>query len=226
MQDSSLVQEKESRERDPSLASRERMVQISRRIDWRFLLPEGALGRVGCFAPANKELLTALQYFSDSLTILSSNEPGHAGMGNAEVFDLTVIPGTAMTALEAVRTMLKPGGYLYWEVRRSSPRKGGAAGAGRTFSRLAHVRRYAEYLRGLGFDDVAIHWHRPGFANCKEFIPLPASRSEESAALRYAFSRGQSGLAGRLKLLAGRVALISGLLPRLVPCFSVVARKI
>lgn len=226
MQDSSLVQEKESRERDPSLASREQMVQISRRIDWRFLLPEGSLGRVGCFAPANKDLLTALQYFSDSLTILSSQEPGDAGMGNAEVFDLTVIPGTAGTALEAVKTMLKPGGYLYWEVRRSNRRRGGAKGAKKSFSRLAHVRRYAEYLHGLGFEDIAIHWHRPGFANCKEFIPLPALILEEKTALQYAFSRGQSGLAGRLKLLAGRMALNSGLLPRLVPCFSVVARKL
>ncbi len=225
MQNSSIAQEKESRERDPSLASREQMVQISRRIDWRFLLPEGSLGRVGCFAPANKDLLTALQYFSDSLTIFSSHEPGDAGMGNVELFDLAVIPATAITALEAVKTMLKPGGYLYWEVRRSNRRKGGSKGAKKSFSRLAHVRRYAEYLRGLGFDDVAIHWHRPGFANCKEFIPLPALRPEENAALRYAFSRGQSGLAGRLKLLVGRMALNSGLLPRLAPCFSVAARK-
>lgn len=220
------MQEKKSPERDPSRASREQLVQISRRIDWRFLLPDGSPGRVGYFAPANKDLLTALQYFSDSLTILSSNEPGEAGMESAEGFDLAVIPATAAPPLEVLTTILRPGGYLYWEVQRSNRRGSGAIGARKCFPRLAHVRRYAESLRKLGFADIAIHWHRPGFANCKEFIPLPGSRFGDDTALRYAFARGQSGLAGRLKLLAGRVALMSGLLPRLVPCFSVVAKKL
>lgn len=225
MQNTSIVQEKESRERDPLLASREQLVQISRRIDWRFLLPDGSLGRVGCFAPADKELLTALRHFCSSLTLFSPNYPACAGVEQHELFDLLVISGTAMKTLEALKTALKPGGYLYWEVRRSSPRNRRARGSKQSFSRFTPAHRYAEYLRGLGFNDIAIHWHRPGFVDCKEFIPLTASRQGEAAALRYAFSRDQSSLAGRLQLLAGKILMNSGLLSRLVPCFSVTARK-
>jgi hypothetical protein len=69
--------------------------------------------------------------------------------------------------------------------------------------------------------EATAYWHWPSFEACAEIVPLA-----DHAALLLAFARRRSGAGARLKSMVGRVFLQSGLFVRLVPCFSVVARKI
>lgn len=200
--------------------------QISRRIDWRFLLPNPKLERVVCIGEESRELLNALQHFSESLTIISSATPGVTG----KLFNLAVVHSLKAPAIAEACRLLEPGGYLYWEINRFckpgfsgqavTPGKDGRKSSRKIFSRFSHVRAYANYLKELEFTDIEIHWHRPGFRNRKEIIPL-----ESPETLHYVFSRGQGGAAGKLKSLAGKALNALGLLPYLVSSFSLVARK-
>ncbi len=205
-------------------AKRDHALQLSRRIDWRFLLPEPALRRVAYLGPDRGTLLPALREFCDSVEIISS---ASCAKNNSPLCNLAVVCSRSLADLARAHACLAAGGYLYWEVGRGSRH-----GLSRTMKKhagrngeLRGTRRYFRdciaALEGLGFGEVEINWHRPNFAACLEIIPL-----DNQHALDYVFSRLRSSFAGRLKFVAGRCILKTGLLFCLVPGVSLIARKI
>jgi len=227
------LQERKFPPNDTALKAREQIVQISRRIDWRFLLPQPELREVAFVGSGEEELIEALQHFSGSLKIFSSVVPGGVSAENRERFDVAVVNSANARAIQWAYEILKPGAYLYWEVKRGKssesqseksfqPQNGLMGAAVRdSFPRFAHIRRYKEYLQEAGFREIVVHWHRPGFKNCKEIIPI-----EDSRALQYVFCRQQSSFSGRLKLWGGQFLNKSRLLPCIVPSFSLVAKRV
>jgi hypothetical protein len=185
-------------------------LQLVRRLDWRFLLPNPVLGDVAYIGSLGGTLPSALRQFSDLLTIVPPSD-----LSSADVtpdiklgcpYETVVLRSSAVAAVKKVRPLLAPGGYLYWEVERVSG--------------IDHVRNYTRAVERLGFDDIQVNWHRPDFETCLEMIPLTDSR-----ALRFAFARRQESTRKRLKFAAGRLLMTTGLLARVVPCFSIVARR-
>ena len=190
----------------PSTQRKDQALQLVRRLDWRFLLPNAILGDVAYIGSMDGTLPSALQEFSELLTIV---EPSDSRSSNVEPgcsYETVVLRSAGIAAVRKVKPLVAPGGYLYWEVERASG--------------VDHVRRYTTAVERLGFDDVQVHWHRPDFEACLEMIPLT-----DSKALRFAFARCHESTAKRLKFAAGRVLMATGLLARLVPCFSIIARN-
>jgi len=219
-------------------------LQLARRIDWRFLLPEPYLRRVAYFGPENGTLPAALKYFSESFQNISSAKDAD--------FDLVALRLRGLSELAKAHKLLATGGFLYWEMppinwsaslrgmKRSLrllwaaveadesglatvPHKGAGLRQNSMQNRWHRIlnifRDHVAALERLGFDDIQIFWQRPSFEACLEIIPL------NEAALDYAFSRPRSDLASQLKFAAGRVMMQTGLLAHLTPCFSLIARK-
>ena len=182
----------------------EALLQASRRVDWRFLLPDPELGQVGYAGPSGGALLDALRKFSASLTVLTGDEPG----GPAQ-FGVVVAIEPAYRALEQAVQWLRPDGWLYVEAHGPALR-----------GPLRIARDYAAALRRLGMADVEAHWHWPNFESCTEIVPL-----SENAALLCVLERHRSEPSARLKSTLGRWLLRSGLLARVVSHFSIVARR-
>ncbi len=181
------------------------LLQASRRLDWRFLLPDPSLREVGYSGPARGTLLESLRLFSESLAILDGSANGAAR------YDVVVARAPARAALERAAAAVRPGGFLYVEVERSfRPGKHRSRGPA----------NYVAVIARLGFDEVAAYWHWPSFEACAEIVALDARD-----ALLLAFARRRSGAAARLKSAFGRALVRSGLLARVVPCFSVVGRR-
>jgi hypothetical protein len=207
----------------PKIARRsDHELQLARRIDWRFLLPEPYLRRVAYVGPERGALPAALEHFSDSFRIVSAVDEEAA-------FDLVVLRLSEAPELLKVHALLVSGGFLYWEMKplkwsdslRHLDNGRDQANASNEWRRTLNLfQHYFAALEQFGFGDIQMHWQRPNFEACLEIIPM-----NEAAALDYAFSRPRTDFASRLKFAAGRVMMQSGLLAHLTPCFSLIARK-
>src|SRR5215216_5694129 len=71
------------------------LLQASRRLDWRFLLPDPSLRQVAYSGPGRGALLDSLRLFSESLTLL---DPAVADGAQAQ-YDLMVASAPAYPAL-------------------------------------------------------------------------------------------------------------------------------
>ena len=181
-----------------------RDLQIARRLDWRYLLPDFRLCRLILIGRPQGGLLEALQLFSEKLSVISSSaQPMQPLPANCDVAVVcSSEPGAVALACSALRT----GGYLYWEL-------------GTTRWRFS-LRSCHAALKEHGFDEIKVYWCRPSFEECLEMIPLG-----EPSALTFALSRRLGGshrwlFQAAVRLLA-RIAIPAGL----VSCRSVVARK-
>jgi hypothetical protein len=197
-------------------------LQLARRIDWRFLLPEPYLRRVAYLGPERGALPAALEHFSDSFRIVSA-------VDDEAVFDLVVLRLSEVPEVAKAHALLTPGSFLYWEMKplkwsdslRHLDNGRDQANASNEWRRTLNLfQHYFAALEQFGFGDIQMHWQRPNFEACLEIIPM-----NEAAALDYAFSRPRSDWASRLKFAAGRVMMQTGLLAHLTPCFSLIARK-
>ena len=205
-------------------AKRDAALQTARRIDWRFLLPNPRLGRVAYIGPPGGTLLTALGQFSASLTCIAPSDQTGPLQRHPSGFELVVLRSRKIAAVEKAHTLLRAGGYLYWEVERLR----GLAPIYRITEQAGwkeccswrSVESYLISLERLGFCNIEVHWHRPSFENCLEMIPL-----HEESALRYLFTQKRQGFAAQTLLAAGHLLLKTGWLQRLVPCLSIVACK-
>ncbi len=204
--------EPKSLEEGGHLAGRDHKLLTSRRIDWRFLLPNTDLRRVAYLGPDGGALLVALKQFSSSLTILSSSDHTNYASENCSTFELVVLHSPSLEDLDKAKTFVMPGGYLYWEIDRRQTWK--------EHRRFRHFRDYVARLDRLGFHNIHVSWHRPNFESCLEIIPLNVP-----LALGYVFTRRPGNLVDYIKLAAGRYLMATRLLDRLVPCLSVVACK-
>lgn len=181
------------------------LLQASRRLDWRFLLPDPALRSVGYSGPARGALLDSLRLFCASLALLDAS--GDA----AAQYDLVVARTPTPAALARAAAAVRPGGFLYVEVRQSL-RPGGPRPRG--------VADYVAVIARHGFEEVTAYWHWPNFEACAEIVAL-----DQRNALLLALARRRAGSGARLKSALGRALVRSGLMARVVPCFSVVGRR-
>jgi hypothetical protein len=193
------------------------LLQASRRVDWRFLLPDPNLGQVAYVGPRCGPLLESLRLFSASLTVIGTSQ---AYDGPPLRYDVVVVSRPSRQVLRQAAELVKPNGFLYVEVY-------GLFWPGRlrwqsTLKelRLSSPTGCIALVKRLGFSAVQAHWHWPNFESCTKLIPL-----DDQGALLYALVPGRSSLAARLKATVGQWLLRRGLLARLVPCFSVVAQR-
>jgi hypothetical protein len=174
----------------------EQLLHAVRRADWRFLLPDPQLGRVVYPGPHDPELVRALELVAAQLEL--------AGPGGLEAADADVVVSTGAGTGSAARlaTGVRPGGWLYAEVR-------GVAGP-----------RLARGLRDLGFEEVEVVWLWPDAARVKEMVVLG-----DAAAVRHALGRRDAGARLRPRAWAARALLATGRLHLLVPSVAVVGRR-
>jgi len=189
--------------------NRDRLLRCSRRADWRFLLSGPRLRRVAFVGRPAPFLLEALREFADSVDVLDA--AATAAIGDGRDFDLLVVRSASPDEVLAASRRLAIGGDLYWEIERAW----GKASASR--ARLAGIR---SMLGEAGFADVRAHWHRPDFEACLEIIPL-----EEDGVLDWVFRSRPRGWRGAVRLAVGSGLRRTGLLDRLVPCWSILARR-
>jgi hypothetical protein len=190
-----------------------RTLELCRRLDWRFLLPDPALHNVGYFGETS-ELLPALERFSESVTTFYGDIPGPV----YPRFDTVVLRYPSLHIVEVAGRMTRPDGHMYIEL-------GGALSHISTRNVMSQglvgIMKYARLLWNLEFDDIHAYWHRPGFEGCREIVPL-----FDRAAMNYIISRERPGnLARGVSMMAVRCLLKTGLLPHMVPCYSAIAHK-
>ena len=198
----------------PALATPERQsksfsdldLQLSRRLDWRFLLANTQLENVAYIGKQKPSLVAGLEKFSACLTIVSS-KTAEALPGT---FDLVVVASATPPVFECAARILKNGGWIYVEVGFSA----------RLRAKLQGLNGFRTDLLCAGLRDVRAYWHRPSFETCREIVPL-----DDRVALDYVLSRQQADFADKLKSRAARFASQTGLLPFVLPSVSLLACK-
>jgi hypothetical protein len=162
-----------------------------RRADWRFLLPDPALGRVAYPAPRDPALYTALTQVAESVERAPANRLGG--------YDIVVVTGGGRAALEAAASGAPAGAWIYAE----------------TSGRVAVA--FARRLRSRRFEDVATHWLWPDAERCKEIIPMETTalrhalgRRDPGARVRFR-GRLAAALAGTplFRFAVGRAAVVA-----------------
>jgi len=221
LQDQDQVKVEEAVQRIPQASRKhaggDKDLQLSRRLDWRFLLPQPDLGRVAYLGSDDTTLPSALSHFSDSFTVIPQQAAESAEAAGSDTFPLVVLRSWKLADLKRASALLSSGGSLYWEIDRKAWLLSGR-GVQRFWYLYSH--HPVAWLRRLGFASVEMYWHYPDFEACREIIPL-----NDRSALDYVFSRNH-GSVGRRLLLRGAGSLArTGALRHLVPCLSVVARK-
>ena len=175
----------------------EQLLHAVRRADWRFLLPEPHLGRVVYPGPHEPELVRALELVSAQLELT-----GPRGLQASDA-DVVVVSGGGARVAARLSTGVRPGGWLYAEVR-------GAAGP-----------RLAAGLRDQGFEEVEVVWLWPDATRVKEMVVLG-----DGAAVRHALGRRDAGARLRPRAWAARILLATGRLHLLVPSVAVIGRRV
>ncbi len=194
------------------------LLQLSRRLDWRFLLPEPRLQQVAYFGPAESTLVTALKTFSESLTMFPA-VPAATRAATPTRFAVVVAVAPSPAALAGISEVVQPGGFLYAEL--GSFFAGRKRGAGQSWRQaFAGPQEYVAALQRLGFERVVAYWHRPSFEAAAHIIPLG-----DPLALQFVLDRHSHDWKNRLIAALERAALHSGALARWLECISLVARK-
>lgn len=194
---------------------RDLQLQVSRRVDWRFLLPDVDLPPTAYIGREDRDLLQALELFAPRLTILSPNkglsasfhENGHG------VFPLVVAKEPTVEELRHAARHVDDGGSVYVELSRRKH-----SHRGRRSVRSA-VQAADELIRH-GLVAPRVHWHWPSFAACQEMVPL-----RDRAAAECALRRRGTGFASRCKTLLALGLLRAGVLERIVPAVSILMAR-
>lgn len=170
-----MIAQELSSTQSPSLPRAE-VLNAIRRLDWRFLLPDPALGRVLVVGEVGGDLLAALRTGGVTVTM------GEAVGAESALFDTAVAVNPSPRALAMAAALLRSGGWLYAEMN------GGRA-----------ARRLAKQLPQMGFVSVRRHWHWPDFARCTRILPL-----DDAGALVYGLLKGQGGARSKTVTLLAR----------------------
>jgi aminoglycoside phosphotransferase len=174
---------------NPLRTDRHDLLVASRRVDWRFLLPDPELRRVAIVGEASAGLREALELFG-----------GELGSGR-DAPELVVAAAAGPRELRVAAELVPPGGWLYAELRRGP---------------VARFGRALALVRELGLGEAAAHWHLPSFDRSQEIVPLAHDEVVGHALERH----------GARFRIPGRALLRAGLLRRLAPCVSVLARRV
>lgn len=141
-----------------------------RRLDWRLLMPELGITRVACGGAVDAELRAALPLLTADLREPRTPADWLALAGSC---DAVVLVHPIRAELRMAVEALRPGGWLYAEVRRRPPVRGPATIAG-----------WRAALRRAGLREVSAYWHLPGPNGPSEFVDLAAA-----TALRHVVGR-------------------------------------
>ena len=154
---------------------RDELLYRSRRVDWRFLLPDADLGHVALVGAAadDDELAAAVE----ALAARCDRDPQ---AGSAP--DLAVARG-GHAETYAAAGLVRPGGAVYIET------------SGR------RARRVATIARTLGLVDVVVRWHWPDHAGCLEIVDLDDPVAVRHALGRRG-AAGGGGVRGRVATVA------------------------
>lgn len=183
------------------------LLAASRRVDWRFLLPDPELGHVACSADADPALMRACRLFGRTLTILGQEEAARGSM------DVLVLVDPGRDELSSALGLVKPAGWVYLEIHRPLTRRG-------RLRRPRFPSGHVAELRGLGLDQIAAYWHWPDFGSCTEIMPLG-----ERAAIRWALLRRQESQGRSVLVSVARALLATRLLPLAVTHGSIIGRR-
>jgi hypothetical protein len=196
------------------------LIHLSRRVDWRFLLPDPQLGCVAYLGRYDSQHVDALRSFSDFFSIVDGERSIDV---SADRFDTVVVTAPTCERLSQAVDLVRSGGYLYLESPGFFRRiLGGPANAIRnTFrDRLVFPEDYVAFLENSGFIEAKIHWHWPSFEDCIKIIPL-----EQEGPTQYLYLYGRRSFKARIRASLGRILSWSGLMKRVVPHFSILARR-
>jgi hypothetical protein len=175
-----------------------------RRLDWRFLIPTTGWARIGCGGDADDELRRALPLLDAEVRDLSVA----SSSALPETCDVIVLVHPTRAELRSAVPALRPGGWLYAEVRRAP-----------TAAHLRSLRGWANAFRREGLEQVSVQWHAPDVGSAEQIIRLDAT-----AAVRHALLRSGGSRPG-LRNIAARVALTTGLLPLALSSGSVLGHR-
>lgn len=196
-------------------------LRFSRRLDWRFLLPDPNLKRVAYLGPQRKTLLESLRFFGESVTIL--DEFG-IDAADSNLYDISIAIEPSYESLCRAAGVLKPGGALYVEVSRKFGirrlLRDLTAWTTNKSRRLVYTFDYLAVVEEADLKEAQINWHWPNFESCTKIIPL-----NDDGALGYAFLQGGQSRGARLRATSGPWLKRSGLLFWIIPCFSIVALR-
>ncbi len=187
---------------------RDRALRLSRRIDWRFLLPDPSLNTVGYFGPGADQLLESLRAFAGVADLLTEHDIGAARLRRR--YDVIVLQG--VEAIDPrIRELLKPDGHVYAEFKRADFRP--------VKRRAASAAFYPRARAAAGVREARIHWHWPEFETCTRIVPL-----DVETPLAFVITRGEQGLKANLVWIGVSLMVRGGVLSRSASCFSVIAR--
>lgn len=192
-------------------------LECVRRADWRFLLPEELPQDAAFVGDPPDALCDALSLVCARVTVI---RPGAGRPAGAPRFRMVVVQHAQRASLELGSSLLEPGGWLYCEVDRRLPRhRREAFGHGRSRA-PALPADYAKRLHTSGLIDVSTNWHYPDFDRCRCLVPL----TDAGPGVRH-LRRDSRSSALRLLEMALRLPFTAGLLPRVLPCVSLIGRK-
>jgi hypothetical protein len=152
------------------------LLQASRRLDWRFLLPDSTLRRVAYVGKTQVALLESLQIFSDRLDVWETNSLTQDSRAQAlGAYDVVVAHDPTYAALQQGVALTGSGGYLYVEARSLlafGRRRFSSASWFTLRPRLWSLTDYIRTLKQLGMDTIAAFWLWPTLEACTKFIPV------------------------------------------------------
>jgi hypothetical protein len=181
-----------------------------RRLDWRFLVANPGLDRVG-YIGRRDTCLAALRTVSRSVEILDSGAV--KGGDHSPAHEVVVACEPSQTELQRAAGAVTPGGTLVVEAR-------GPFGALTARRRWRLPGRLVQEISRLGFEEVRPYWHWPTFDQCTRIIPL-----DDQGAIRCALSLTSRNAGSRAVAWAARLLLQLGLLGWITGSVSVVGRR-
>jgi len=185
----------------------ETALRQARDADWRFLLPVYPVERVALLGQTAPRLIRGARRLARQAVLMPSIGQGGQPWEKESCDLVMCADGLKVEHLREAHVLLKPGGWVYWEIERARPGAGFA------------LRRRLAGLRAHGFDSVNVYWHRPDFNNCVEIIPLRPNT------LEFVFSRATNGWGRKAAFAAGWFLSRHNLLVPLIRCLSISARK-
>jgi aminoglycoside phosphotransferase len=167
--------------------------------DWRFLLPESALARVGLVGPVPEAERAVLHA---SGTQVESRRPG-------AVYDSLLVAHADPVDLPQLLDGIRPGGRLVVRLPAPPP-----------WSRLVRspLRSWTRALAGVGVLQVRAYWHAPNARRCSYLVDL-----RERRALSVMLRRHEGVRFGRAKSLVARALARVGLAGVLATDLTLVA---
>lgn len=173
------------------------LLQLSRRVDWRFLLPDPTLGRVTYVGTLPRDLELALRQFSHQL-IEDRSEPA----------DLVVMVNPS---LEVFRTSILAAQRFYVELQRPT-----WLTCLKQWTLLDSCLKFA-HRQGM---EARAYWHYPSFEAANRLLPL-----SHAAPLMHVVGKGKTDRTTKLKQHGSALLLRSGVLARCVSSISIVGYR-